>query len=126
VTTCFGLYHQAIIRSQVNNLRKLDNVIYKTESHRIKMQRDLVVVILYGSIYLFPILIIYDICNFTFLQFYTSYRYYRRTLRCTFPSQCTYVSPVDFKHAIAISLHFGFLGSTHFLCKVRTDPSHDR
>jgi len=25
---------------------------------------------------LFPILIIYDICNFTFLQFYTGYRYY--------------------------------------------------
>jgi len=52
VTTCFGLYHQAIIRSQVNNriLRKVDTVIHKNESHRLKMQRDLVVVILYGSI----------------------------------------------------------------------------
>ena len=52
VTTCFGLYHQAIIRSQVINkiLRKLDTVIHKNESHRLKMQRDLVV-ILYGSIH---------------------------------------------------------------------------
>jgi phage gp45-like len=32
------------------NLRKLDTVIYESESHRIKMQRDLVV-ILYDSIY---------------------------------------------------------------------------
>jgi len=31
-------------------LRKLDTVIHKNESHRLKMQRDLVV-ILYGSIY---------------------------------------------------------------------------
>jgi len=30
---------------------KLDTVIHKNESHRLKMQRDLVVVILYGSIY---------------------------------------------------------------------------
>jgi hypothetical protein len=54
VTICFGLYHQAIIRSQVNNrfLGMLDTVIHKNESHRFKMQRDLVVVILYGSIYI--------------------------------------------------------------------------
>jgi len=32
-------------------LRELDTVIHKNESHRLKMQRDLVVVILYGSIY---------------------------------------------------------------------------
>jgi len=32
-------------------LRKLDTVVHKNESHRIKMQRDLVVVILYDSIY---------------------------------------------------------------------------
>jgi len=32
-------------------LRKLDTVIHKNESHRQKMQRDLVVVILYGGIY---------------------------------------------------------------------------
>ena len=31
--------------------RKLDTVIYKNGFHRLKMQRDLVVVILYGSIY---------------------------------------------------------------------------
>jgi len=31
--------------------RKLDTVIHKNESHRLKMQRDLVVVIPYGSIY---------------------------------------------------------------------------
>jgi len=51
--TCFGLYHQAIIRSQVNNrnFRNLDTVIHKNEFYRLKMQRDLVVVILYGSIY---------------------------------------------------------------------------
>jgi len=30
---------------------KLDTVIHKNESHRLKMQRNLVVVILYGSIY---------------------------------------------------------------------------
>jgi len=30
---------------------KLDTVIHKSESHRLKMQRDLVVVILYSSIY---------------------------------------------------------------------------
>jgi len=62
------------------------------------MQRDLVVVILYDSIYnryklvkmenckyhelsvfeqFRPIMIIYNICKFTFLQFYTGYRYYR-------------------------------------------------
>jgi len=33
------------------NLRKLDTVIHKNESHRLKMQRDLVVVILYDGIY---------------------------------------------------------------------------
>jgi len=32
-------------------LRKLDTVIHKNESRRLKMQRDFVVVILYGSIY---------------------------------------------------------------------------
>jgi len=32
-------------------MRKLDTVIHKNESHRVKMQRDLVVVILYGSNY---------------------------------------------------------------------------
>jgi len=32
-------------------LGKLDTVIYKTESHRIKMQRDLIVVIIYDSMY---------------------------------------------------------------------------
>jgi len=32
-------------------MRKLDTVIHKNKSHRLKMQRDLVVVILYGSIY---------------------------------------------------------------------------
>jgi len=32
-------------------MRKLDTVIYKPESHKIKMQRDLVVVILYDCIY---------------------------------------------------------------------------
>jgi len=32
-------------------VRKLVTVIHKNESHRLKMQRDLVVVILYGSIY---------------------------------------------------------------------------
>jgi len=31
-------------------LRKLDTVIHKNESHRLKMQRDLVVVILYDNI----------------------------------------------------------------------------
>jgi len=53
VTTCFGLYHQAIIRSQVNNrnLRKLDTVIHKNMFHRLKMQRDIVVVILCGTMY---------------------------------------------------------------------------
>jgi len=54
VTTCFGPYHQAIIRSQVNNrtLKKLDTVIHKkNESHRLKMQQDLLVVILYDGIY---------------------------------------------------------------------------
>jgi len=64
VTTCFGLYHQAIIRSQVNNrfVRKLDIVIHKIGSHSLKMQRDLIFVILYGSIY-------------TSIKFYTGYRY---------------------------------------------------
>jgi phage gp45-like len=42
-------HHQ--VTSKQQNLRKLDTVIYKTESHRLKIQRDLVVVILYGSIY---------------------------------------------------------------------------
>jgi len=32
-------------------VRKLDTVLHKNESHRLKMQRDLVVVILYDSIY---------------------------------------------------------------------------
>jgi len=32
-------------------LKKLDTVIHKNESHRLKMQRDLVVVIVFGSIY---------------------------------------------------------------------------
>jgi len=32
-------------------LRKLDTVIHKYESHKLKMKRDHVVVILYGSIY---------------------------------------------------------------------------
>jgi len=32
-------------------LRKLDPVIHKNESHTLKLQRDLFVVILYGSIY---------------------------------------------------------------------------
>jgi len=32
-------------------LKKLDALIHKNESRRLKMQRDLVVVILYGSIY---------------------------------------------------------------------------
>jgi len=32
-------------------VRKLDTVIHKNESRRLKVQRDLVVVILYGSIY---------------------------------------------------------------------------
>jgi hypothetical protein len=32
-------------------MRKLDTVIHKNESHRLKMQRDLVVVIVYGGIY---------------------------------------------------------------------------
>jgi hypothetical protein len=32
-------------------MRKLDTVIHKNESHRLKMQRDLVVVIVYDSIY---------------------------------------------------------------------------
>jgi hypothetical protein len=32
-------------------LRKLDTVIHKNKSHGLKMQRDLVVVILYGSNY---------------------------------------------------------------------------
>jgi len=41
-------HHQ--VTSKRYNLRKLDTVIYKTESHGIKMQRDLVVVILYDSI----------------------------------------------------------------------------
>jgi len=35
MTICFGLYHEAIIRSQVNNrtLRELDTVIHKNETH---------------------------------------------------------------------------------------------
>ena len=40
------------------------------------MQRDLVVVILYGSIYNQYEIVIF-IYNFTFLQFYTGYIYYR-------------------------------------------------
>jgi len=32
-------------------LNKLDTLIHKNESHRLKMQRDIVVVILYGSIH---------------------------------------------------------------------------
>jgi len=32
-------------------MRELDTVIHKNESHRLKMQRDLVVVFLDGSIY---------------------------------------------------------------------------
>jgi len=54
VTTCFGLYHQSIIRSQVNSrtFRKLDTVIYKNQPHRLKLQRDLVV-ILYDSVYIY-------------------------------------------------------------------------
>ena len=39
-------------------MKKLDTVIHKNESHKLKIQRDLVV-------------ILYGICNFTFLQFYT-------------------------------------------------------
>jgi hypothetical protein len=39
------------VTSKQQILRKLDTVIHKNESHRLKMQRDLVVVILYGSIY---------------------------------------------------------------------------
>jgi len=42
-------HHQVI--SNEYNLRKLDTVIHKNGSHRLKMQRDLVVAILYGSIY---------------------------------------------------------------------------
>jgi len=45
-------------------------VIHKNESHRITLQRDIVVVILYGSIYT-------SILYFPFLRFYTGYRYYR-------------------------------------------------
>jgi len=32
-------------------MRNLDTVIHKNESHMLKMQRDLIVVIIYGSIY---------------------------------------------------------------------------
>jgi hypothetical protein len=56
-------------------MRKLDTVIHKNESHRLEMQRDLVVVILYGSIY--NQYKIVKIEMFTFLQFYNNYRYYR-------------------------------------------------
>jgi hypothetical protein len=34
-----------------NNLRKLDTVIYKNKSYRLKMQWDLIVIILYDSVY---------------------------------------------------------------------------
>jgi hypothetical protein len=43
------VHHQ--VTSKWKILRKLDTVIHKNESHRFKMQRDLVVVILYDSIY---------------------------------------------------------------------------
>jgi hypothetical protein len=53
-------------------MRKLDTVIKKNESHRLKMQRDIIVVTPHDSIYnQYKIVKIYDICNFTFLQFYT-------------------------------------------------------
>jgi len=42
-------HHQ--VTSKEQNLRKLDTVIHKNESYRLKMQRDLIVVILHGSIY---------------------------------------------------------------------------
>jgi hypothetical protein len=41
-------HHQ--VASKKKNFRKLDTVNPKNESHRIEMQRDLVVVILYDSI----------------------------------------------------------------------------
>jgi hypothetical protein len=39
------------VTSKQHNSRKLDTVIHKTESHRFKMQREFIVVILYNSIY---------------------------------------------------------------------------
>jgi len=42
-------HHQ--VTSKEYNLRQLDTVIRKNESHRLKMQLNLVVVILYVSIY---------------------------------------------------------------------------
>jgi len=42
-------HHQ--VTSNNRNLRKLDTVIHKNEFHRLKMQRDLVVVILYDTGY---------------------------------------------------------------------------
>jgi hypothetical protein len=58
------------VRSQVQNLRKLNNVIHKNESRRLKMQRDLVV-ILHDSIYNKHKIV--NICKFyifTILHFY--------------------------------------------------------
>jgi hypothetical protein len=42
-------HHQ--VTSKQQNLRKLDTVIHKNESHMLKMEGDFVVVILYDSIY---------------------------------------------------------------------------
>ena len=59
-------HHQ--VTSNNRNLRKLDTVIHKNEFHRLKMQRDLVVVILYGIIYNQYKIVKY-ICNFIFYNF---------------------------------------------------------
>jgi len=51
-------YHQ--VTSKYQNLRKLDTVIHKNESHRLEMQRDLVFIILYDSVYNYLYLLVID------------------------------------------------------------------
>jgi len=61
-------------------LRKLDNLIHRNESHIIKMQRDLVVVTLYDSIYNQYKIVkckIANIINYQYWEQYTVYSYNR-------------------------------------------------